>query len=50
MGTPKGETASLWGVPFSSSFKALNLIFKELFESWCFAAEMVVHIFDMDFA
>ena len=41
LGTPKSEAISLWQVPFSSSLRALNLIFKDLPEPWCFAAEMV---------
>ena len=39
---PKSETISLWGVPFLSSLRDLNLTFKDSPEGWCFAAEMVV--------
>ena len=43
--SPKSEATSLWGVPYSSASTALNLIFKDLSECWCFAAEMVTVLY-----
>ena len=41
MGSPKIEATSLCGGSFSSCLRALCLIFKDLFERWCFAAQVV---------
>ena len=38
--SPKSDSTSLWWVPFLSSFRGWNLVFKDLPKCWCFAAEI----------